>query len=500
MNIDIEKIENLLVKNEMELVLRELNSIEAKKLPRRLVLKLTNIARRAGAPNLALKFSNRIIRPLTKLDQPATTEEIAEYAVALSDIGSVKEALALLRKLDSTDNPKILLNTAYCLFSIWDYSMSIDYLTRFLESSKLSPYDSLIGKVNLAAAYIMCEEYENASNLLDDVRSICHQEGYQLLYGNAWELTAQLYFYQGKLDLAEEAIECSLKALPDQQSIYQFMARKWQKLIQLARSPNEIHLRNELKGLEDEARNLSHWESIRDIQFHRCRILNDEEGFWRVYFGTAHKNFRKRMIHLFNPSFIKEQYILHYGNFDEKKDRIFDVRLAREAQGPELKPNMLIHRLFILFSSDRYREFQMGEIFHFLFEDEFFDPFSSPDRVHQVVKRFRQWLKESDIPVEIRFLGRGYKAYIGDQYGVCIDNNLLNNEYSRAIGYLARLLSIGVYHFTTREAAQLLGLSKSAVNKWLVEAIEENLVEKSGQGKNTKYDIIQVKEEKSIAS
>src|SRR5207302_175208 len=50
---------------------------------------------------------------------------------------------------------------------------------------------------------------------------------------------------------------------------------------------------------------------------------------------------------------------------------------------------------------DFYRPLQLAELHERLYPREYFNPFSSPDRVHQAARRLRRWLQENRIPLGI---------------------------------------------------------------------------------------------------
>ena len=149
---DIEKINELIVSGHGAEARRLLRSLVEKKVPRAERLSLATLARRSNLHGVALRPLNPVVRPTGKRRRSLTDKEKAEYAASLSYIGAAPEALAILRTVNADGVPESLLYQAFAHFSQWDYAAPIPLLRKYLQSSLITDYQRLIGKVNLLAA------------------------------------------------------------------------------------------------------------------------------------------------------------------------------------------------------------------------------------------------------------------------------------------------------------------------------------------------------------
>jgi hypothetical protein len=66
-----------------------------------------------------------------------------------------------------------------------------------------------------------------------------------------------------------------------------------------------------------------------------------------------------------------------------------------------LKPGQLLHRLLATLASDFYRPFRLASLHSLLYPREYFNPVTSPMRVHQATRHLRAWLEEEGIALRI---------------------------------------------------------------------------------------------------
>lgn len=151
-----------------------------------------------------------------------------------------------------------------------------------------------------------------------------------------------------------------------------------------------------LKLVKAEAARNSDWANMRDIDQFSLRVSFDEELFNHLVFGTPFKALRRRILLDLDHAPKKDFYI--WGKENSPCLNVLDGTIdGRVTQ----KPGGKCHHLIEVLLRDFYRPLKMGELFAEIFPDDHFDIFSSPNRLHQILFRTREWLNEENIPLEI---------------------------------------------------------------------------------------------------
>jgi tetratricopeptide (TPR) repeat protein len=148
-----------------------LNQLEIADVPVDMRFGFANLARRSGWLALGLKLLGPIVRqdrkyPLGRAPNPA---EITEYAVLLLRAGVIREAKDRLQALESKNHLDASLYLAFCGFNEWDYASSIPRLKNYIERQN-EPYMNLVGQVNLSAALVVLERFDEALETLQGIR------------------------------------------------------------------------------------------------------------------------------------------------------------------------------------------------------------------------------------------------------------------------------------------------------------------------------------------
>ena len=468
-------------------VATRLRKVNSAKIPRSLLFEGANIARRAGVPLYAVRLLNPIVRNEKDLLHPATTAEKAEYAVALTRIGVVTEASRILAELDPQEDPQVLLYRAYAAFAEWDSEAAITHLEQFVVAQEVSDYLRLVGQVNLASGLIGASHYDKATQLLAELREKTLAEGHDLLYGNCLELSSQLAMLQMDFPQAEHFIDKGLCVFGGKKNIYEFFVRKNRAFIQLLSQGVSDESLLAVKQVRQEAQTIEHWESVRDCDFYTALATRDDKLFQQVLFGTPFSSYCDKMIEMYGgQSEFGGAHIWRPDGLSQNPGRVFDVRLGTENGESFLKPGQLLHRLLSTLSSDFYHPFRMGEIFSKLFPQEHFNPFSSPDRIYQLVKRLRQWLEASEIPLQVEERDGAYVLSCEQAYGIRVYRKKMKDP-GHALVFLRMKSAWGENLFSARELSAFGQFSHSKANTMISWAIEHGLLERVGSGPRVKY-------------
>ncbi len=118
----IEALDALIKSGRSDLAQIEIQKIDSASLNRGDLLPLAKICRRAGLFFEGLKALSPVIRPeKSNFKMNPNAEEIAEYALLLSKIGSHAEAVALLSQIPTKSSADVELSSAFVWIAQWNY-------------------------------------------------------------------------------------------------------------------------------------------------------------------------------------------------------------------------------------------------------------------------------------------------------------------------------------------------------------------------------------------
>lgn len=447
-----------------------LSTIPNRDIPHRWRLPFANIARRGGLILLGL----RLLAPSLKNDP--TPEELAEYGVLLQKNGSVREALNALEKIDGDKIPDSLLYRAFCLFTRWDYASARPLLERYVASPKITEYQRTIGMVNLASAYNSVQDFTQARALLGELIETCAQKNYARLEGNCHELLAQVHVQNRDWMAAHSELAKAEKLLANDFSLDRFFVQKWKWIISALKAGDTAPLL-ELKA---KALELKHWESVREADLYLAKVSGDKDLFQRVFFGTPHESYREKLKKECPEIEPGEEFFLGEG------EMLLDLPLSEFGGEAVFKSGKKIHQLVCLLLMDLYRPQRLAPLFADLFPDENFNVFSSPNRVHQLLRRTRKALKEEGLPLEILEHEGAYSLQVqpGLRVRLALERKVASPEHAHLIR-LKTLFPNMV--FSAREARAQLGLPLTSFHRVLKYGLEKGLLKQQGNGPKTRY-------------
>jgi tetratricopeptide (TPR) repeat protein len=480
----IEEAESLIRSGQFDQVEKQL--LKLGKIERKSALAVANIARRVNRLNMAVRILNPIVRPTDSFQDPATAQEKIEYADALRQVGAVDEAWNLLCEVRETDFPKVLFHKALCLFSQWKYAETLPLLKSYVQVESLSAYERVVGQVNLAAALIQQGQYQEASTLLDHLRIETQKTGALLMYGSTLELASQIAIFQGEFDLALKILEESSEILKRTGRVVSLYVQKWTAIAQSLKQRTPT---SELQEVVLKAQAMKHWETVRDCELYQAYLTGNQEKFQRLYFGTPYESFRQRILTFAGKEFRLPEN--HLASPTQNPTLILDLESGK-VSGKEPKKLPLghaMHRLLILLSRDSFKPLPVMSAFGKLFPEEFMNATTSANRVHQVIKRLREWIADAELPITIEELNGTYKLVLGEDFGIRIPAEPLPMESQELVwNFLKR--EVGEKPFNVHEASQILNGSPSNAKLLLRWAIAQGKLQKFGQSSQTAYQVI----------
>lgn len=485
------KLTLLLQAGKIREVQSHLEKLEAKKIPREEILDIANIARRAGFHRLAFRLLNPIVRPKNKLSpSKATPAELVEYGIILFRLGVIEESRRVLLLPEVAACPESKLYLAFNYFGEWDYFTSKNLLLEYSQISSVLPYDRLIGLVNLGQAYVGLDESDNAIKVIKDVIPQAKNGNYNLILGNALQTYAEALIDKKEFDEAK-------KLLKEIEDVIGSSHYRYNMYVQKNLAVIDLHTQGNTKTI-DEVRKTAHvkrlHELVRECDLIRAVATKDENLIAKVYFGSPYSAYRERLVRHWKSDLKLEDYY----NWDlnpathKSSEFIFDVRDGVELNSQKsIKKGTSIHRLLNVFATNMYKTFKMEALFSQLFPDEPLLLVTSGHRVYDTVNRARNWMAENKFNFYIDETHGEYSLKSDIKYYLKIpkDPSLSTNVRGAHINEMLRLLGSGF--FTVSDVTRVLEVSVATANRYLKEAIQADLIERSGSGRATKYVVKQ---------
>lgn len=474
MEDDLKKIDALVKAAKVKEARRLISQYREAKIPRAYVLRLARLARATGLSEIAIRHLNPIVRPPAKSTVVATDLEKAVYAAVLTRIGAATEALEILQKVDKEKVPECLLYETYALVSRWNYKDTIPLLKKYVALTKLDAYSLCVGQVNLAAAYVHERKIREASTLLAVLRDKTREENLTQLYGNTLELSAQHAIFDGKWSEAGLFLSEAEKVLQESDGLDAFFVKKWRAISEMLKNPKRVEA---VRKVRQSAILLKHWETVRDCDRFECIATRNEELYRHLYFGTPYADFRERLKKDFEkePS-LPEFYIWNMNGSASGNKNVTDGKSGGQ----------LLHRLFKILTSDFYRPTRLAAIYSSLYPGEYFNPRSSPDRVHQAMKRLRIKLRDSRAGISIKEEDTTYSLVSSGSAGIKV--YLEDPPTSHADARLAELKKLWPKDpFTVNDVIHALGISSRSGARLLLLGVNRGVLLREGKASLTTY-------------
>lgn len=452
---------------------RLLSQIKPIRVPREWRLPLAKICRRAGQYSMGLRLLDRLVneKPV-RHEASAKPAEITEYAALLLRSGAVNEALKTLEHVDAHAVPEAYLIRAFTHFARWEFGEAIPSLESYLECG-LSPDAALVGRSNLAFARSECGQFEQALLLTDENIELAKERGHFHLENYNHALRGQIHIEKGDFSLAKAAVNLALRDVDSDSggNSTHFFAHKL-KLILDGLETKSLAPFAELRKLAEAHRQ---WNALREADLYSLRVCFEEPRFLHLYFGSPLPGFRQRIWRELGRRPDQETFIL-----GPDSAPCFDLT-SGEIDGQDgLRANFTCHRLIEVLLRDFYQPKQIAGLHAALFPEEHFNISSSPDRVHQIIRRTRRWLEESQIPVIVFCEHEFYSLKILGPFSFRV-----SRERGPVEGHLLQVQKLrnafaDLPLFSAAHIRRELGISTTSVHRFLRKAIEAGDLERIG--------------------
>lgn len=475
-----------LIQGKHSLVTQEINELNFKHIPRSMLYRMADVAYRSNDSIAALQILHSVIHPENRFQQQATPQERLIYASALTQLGAVSEALILFDQIDAESLPDVLLRKSFALFKIWDYRASLPLLKAYILRSDLTPYQKLIGQVNLAAALIFETVWTDANQLLSQIIQECKKNSYTLLLGNCLELQAQIDLFCGRYLDAVKNLEIAKDYLKDQKGDYLFFVEKWLTVCECFIQLSPESLQN-LHKLKLKAKSLRQWENIRDCDLFESVITQNQSLSYQLIIGTPHKTYHQRVRRLFGKNLQPQGdfHLLLGSNLQSEKIEVFDP-YDQQHVAPLYKKSHLLS-LFQALTKDFYKPSHIGLLFEGIYPEEKFDPFHSPSRVLQLLRRLNQWFVDNKVSLQV--VMEKSEFYLDSLPGKKVEVIIRRSQnLSKKNGQILTLKqTLKQRTFTTALVAKQLDISRVSAQSLINKALSSGLLKKNGTGRATVY-------------
>ena len=468
-----------------------LEKIGSGQVPRDLAAKLAELCRRAGLFTQSIRTLGKIVRPERALDKPATPRELAEYGFALVKIGAVEEGKEILSQVDTAKEPIAAYYLALSLFPDWNYGLAVPRLEKYVADSDPDAYYTLVAQVNLASAYLQVGDTKKAAALLEEGLKTSERNGHRLLNANFLELSAQLSLKNEKFDRAIDLLQQSSTILSASGLFDELFVRKWLCLVEAYRAPGSASTIAALHQMRTQAAELGHWETLRDLDYHAAYIQQDAALFHHLFHGTPQKAYREHLKNVFTqlPAPPTEyDWVLKAGDGAPCLD-VQQATLDGALTG--LKTGQLLHKLLVELTGDFYRPARIPTLATKLFEGQYYDPNTTPNRLHQIVVRLRRWLESAEIGLEVEEIGGSYRLKAANPLILKVSSGeaaaLPKIDTTSRKKLLALQQSIGAKEFSIKDVSDSLECSPSTALRVVNAGLNGGLLDRTNQEKPPLY-------------
>ena len=442
-----------------------------RKIPRLLLVDYAQIARRIGAAELILLWLSPIVRSEKILAKPATDSEKAIYGLALLRLGAFREARQVLAGIDPKKDPQVYFYRASLNINQWNYAKAIPDLKRYVQQKEVPLYSRLVGRLNLCASLVSNKNTAQAEKQIKILMQILEKNKIQLLMGNLLEIRSQLRYEQNDptsalADLKQAAI--ILQKADERSRIY---IEKWRLINEMKESSDPSKYVSSFAELKIKASLIKDWETCRDCDLQQARLLKNKELMLRVFWGSQFLGYKKRILTLFNDLDPGINYI--WRNETVAADAPFN--LVADA------PTAILRKFFYILTREMYQPLRVTEIVDQLYPNEYYNPVSSPAKLHRLIARARTWLKEKKIPVGIESFGQSFKLNFLAPLNLLIVKDLptaRNIEYPQVTQQ---------EYFNVKDWAHELSISSRTARHQIQLLVEKDLVQSFIRGPKTKY-------------
>ncbi len=452
-------------------------------------------AKGLGQFSLAVRSLNSIVRPIHITEIGGSAHQQAEYALSLMRLGGRKEASTILENINSKEYPPVDLYRAWDCALRGDFGASIPHFKNYLAWKEAPAHQRLVARVNLCEALVAEEQFSDPELKLAELIKVTRENQHPLLCTHLHELCAQVCISKVDYEGALRWLENAEKEILASDRITGLILKKWRMVVELAINQNSTAGRIQNEEVKTEALRLKHWETVRDCDRILAVWAGDITAADRVFFGTPCEAYRKRFIHQMGGRYSPAPFFDAKLGGDHSYSPLFHLATGQliESAKPDsrgaaakVKVGQAVYRFLNAVASDHYRPVPLVGIFSAIYPDENFHPLTSPMRVHRVIQRFREWVKEANLPLEIGYQDDGYSLVASGP--VVLRHEVNSTTLSREQVWAGRVRELShSQSFSRADVEKWLGVSQTSAHRFLKQASADGYFAASGSGNSKRY-------------
>lgn len=472
-------LESLTKKGDTQQVSEIVDSLVLKRIPRPLAAPLAQICFRNSLYLQSLRVLNPIVSPTAPITPPPLATEIIAYATALMSLNMNREARVWLQKVDKQLYPEALLIESFTYFGEWNYQKTIPLLKKFSANPRVSYYRQVVGKVNLAAAYVTSGMNMKAEALLLSLLSITRDRGFRLLQGNTLELLAQLEIQKKDYPKALEYLTQAKAVFPDSTSIYFFFVKKWERICLMLLNPESKQLITDCENLKEEVLKWRHWETARDVDLYIAFATHNLELLEKVIVGTPNPHFQKKVELLFGYK-VTPPKVLHLKTNEHPEHTIeFSAIISK------LNNSKYQSQLVSILTRDLYRPANLGLLFSELHPEESFNPVTSEKRILNQIYALNKTLSSMGDFFELRKDKMDFVFKIKPNVDFILTR--FKNSYQPIPSLKEKLYHLGSTPFNSSKLATLLACSQRKAQMLIKDLLKQEFIIPLNRGPRSTY-------------
>lgn len=438
------------------------------------------LCRRLGMPTQSLRVLRRMLWSPHRGDD--LSDAWAEYSASLSAIGSQREALDILKKVNREKSPQADIFEAFLHISDWNYDDVPQLIERYLSRVYPRSYEWFVANINLSAAEIYLDHLKLAEGRLRSLIDV--DSSSRLLRASTHSLLAQIHVLREESDSAERELGIAAGILADEKRPEFWVIRKWNALNGVVKSRRSAESLSGLKRLRAQAFQSGQVEIARDLDLFHAKYTQDREGFLFLYFGTPFAGFRKKLFQLIDEPLEIPEF---YEWIPPRRGRVCQTLDLTKPEPQSKARHQMCWKMIALLSTDFYRPSRLGAIYAGLYEGQSFFLPTAQARVHNALGVTREFLAESKIALKIVEWEGAYRL---DGNGSCAIR-LSRDKTVREKGKQSHSQKLRTFfpehYFDASQARKVLSLSSASTGRALKACVETGALERSGMGTSTLY-------------
>lgn len=481
---------------------REILRLCRKSIPRKFASELAHCARRADLPDKALALLHPYVRPPRGTIVVATDREKARYAQALTELGAINEATELLYSLKGSPDPNVYFGRALNHVKSWDWEGAIPHFQETLRHPKT--VQAAATKTWLGAAYMYGPgNYQRSRIYLDEAIRETSEVKFRFVHKRALQFMIEACFLMRDWASANKVIDkLERLAREEDNAYYASVCKLWRVLTSVFNPRDQRYSIDDITSAREYLFANEKWEEARSCDYYRAVYTRDRDLLVHLYFGTSLVPLRKKLEKMLGGADrIPESYLWVPDRKSKPKHYLDVLTGENDVSKARLKHGQYPQKMLALLCSDFYRPMRLPQLHEALHPGDYFNPITSPDRIHQTLRRLREWIDESRLPLTILEINGFYRVQTTNGLAIKLFRDpeaqalkkpkAPSDVVTKSLDKLRAKFKTEL--FSAQDAAELLKVSYRSAVGYLKTATETGVTIKQGAGPATRYRFARAK-------